>query len=488
MAALPDGNQVLHHDVHNTNILRNAGHDVPSPIDCYYEWARPPFESQRRSARLLSEHSRAYLLNEQGTGKTFTALSAFDFLRREGVVKTVLIVGKLSTLEFVWAREVNRWFPHLRVCVLGSDKGMAKKERLKRLAEENDVYIINHDGVKTIPKELAEKGLDVLILDELAVYRNNSALSKQMRIFAEPLKYVWGLTGAPMPNEVTDVWSQCKILTPHTVPKYFKACRELLMTRVSQYVWRAKPEAVERAYAMMQPSVRYRLDEVVELPEVIERTLDVPLSNQQAEFYETFRKKLVVLADAGEITAANAGAALNKLLQISGGWVYTHAPEHIALDISPRLNLVKDLVEDNDQKVLICAPYRHMVEGITKHLRDAGIDTAMVHGDIGGREEIFHAFQDSSKYKVLVAHPATIGHGLTLVRANLLVWWSPISDFDVFDQANARIRRVGQQHKQQLLFLQATAAERRIYSILRRKENIQDSFLALVEEITREKL
>jgi SNF2 family DNA or RNA helicase len=238
---------------------------------------------------------------------------------------------------------------------------------------------------------------------------------------------------------------------------------------------------------MMQPSIRYRLNEVVELPENIERVIDVPLSDQQKEMYETFRQKLVVLAEQKQITAANAGACLNKLLQISGGWVYSVAPEYLSLDITPRLNLVKDFIEANDQKVLICAPYRHMVEGVHKWLNANDIESAMVHGDIGDREKIFHAFQDTDQYKVLVAHPATIGHGLTLVRANMLVWWSPIADFDIFDQANARIRRVGQQHKQQLLYLQATAAERRIYGILRRKENIQDGFLKLVEEITHER-
>jgi SNF2 family DNA or RNA helicase len=437
---------------------------------------------------MLSENPRAYLLNEQGTGKTFTTLAAFDFLRREGVVERLLVVGKLSTLEFVWAREINRWFPHLRVIVLGSDRGITKKERLRRLAEEAEVYIINHDGLKTIEDEIAARtDIDAMALDELAVYRNNSDRAKRMRTFAEPFKYVWGLTGAPMPNEVTDVWSQCKILTPHTVPKYFKSCRELLMTRVSQFVWRPRPDAVQRAYAMMQPAVRYRLDEVVELPEVIQREIDVPLSEEQQKFYEEFRQKLVVLADAKQITAANAGAALNKLLQISGGWVYTQAPDHISLDCSPRFNLVKDLVEANDRKVLICAPYRHMVEGISGALNSDGIETAMVHGEVGDREKIFHAFQDTDQFKVLVAHPATIGHGLTLVRSNLLIWWTPIPDFDIFDQANARIRRVGQKYKQQILFCQATAAERRIYSILRRKENIQDSFLQLIEEITRER-
>jgi len=484
---LPDGRQVIPHNVSNTVLLRNAGYDVPNPMDNYYEWPRPPFVSQRRSAAMLVESPRAYLLNEQGTGKTFTSIAAYDFLRQTGAVCRLLVAAKLSTLEFVWAREVMRFFPHLKIKVLGSDKGFSKKKRLELLAEPADVYIINHDGIKVIAEELqARTDIDVLVLDELAVYRNNSDRSKGMRSFACRFKYVWGLTGAPMPNEVTDVWAQCKILTPTTVPKYFRSCRELLMTRVSQYVWRPKPGAVEQAYAMMQPSMRYKLDDVVELPEVIERIIDVPLSDQQREMYEEFRKKLAILVEQKHIHAANAGVALSKLCQISGGYVYSTAPEFFTVDHSPRLDLLCDLVEANDQKVLICAPFRHMVEGVTASLNKQGIEACFVHGDVREREKLFHAFQNTDQYRALVAHPATIGHGLTLTRANLLVWWSPIADFDVFDQANARIRRVGQQHKQQLLFLQSTAAERRVYDIVHRKEKVQDSFLSLIESITRE--
>jgi SNF2 family DNA or RNA helicase len=484
---LPDGRQVLSHNIHNTLLLRNAGFAVPNPMEYQYAWPRPPFESQRRSAQLLVENARAYLLNEQGTGKTFTTLAAFDYLRGQGLVSKALVAGKLSTLEFVWGCEITRWFPHLRVQVLGSDKGIGRQERLKRLAAPADVYIINHDGVKVIADEIrARTDIDVLILDELAVYRNASDRSKGMRVLAERFKVVWGLTGAPMPNAPTDIWAQCKIITPHTVPKYFKACREALMTRVSQYAWRPRANAIEMAYGMMQPSIRYRLDEVVELPEIIERTIDVPLSEQQQAVYDTFRKQLAIMVEEKRVTAVNAGVLLNKLLQISGGYVYTHSPDFFTLDCAPRLHLVEDLVEANDQKVIVCAPYRHMVEGVCGFLNKNGIDACYIHGDVSDREKLFHAFQNTDTYRVMVAHPATIGHGITLTRANLLVWWSPIADFDVFDQANARIRRVGQEHKQQLLFLQSTAAERRVYDIVHRKEKVQDSFLSLIESITRE--
>lgn len=489
IGTLPDGRLAVPHDVRSMQILRQAGYAVPNPMETYYDWpGGPPFKVQRQSAQMLVENRRAYLLNQQGTGKTKTALWAWDYLNRTSQAGKLLVVAKLSTLNFVWAREIGRTLLDRKCIVLGSDKGMPKAQRLKLLEEEADIYIINHDGIKVIHDELAARAdIDTLVLDEMAVYRNNSDRSKGMRSFATRFKNVWGLTGSPMPNEVTDVWSQCKIITPHTVPKYFRSCREALMIRVDQYTWKPKAEAKERALAMMQPSLRFSLEDVQELPDLVQRTIDCELSAEQKKFYDDFRAKLAVLFANKQVTAANAGAALNKLLQISGGWVYSQAPDFIKLDATPRLNLLRDLIEENERKVLVFAPYRHMVAGIGEFLNSKGglgADSTAVLGD-KGRDQLLFDFQDTPKYKALVAHPGPIGHGNTLTSADLIIWYSPIADYDVFDQANYRIRRIGQAHKQQILFLQATSAERRFYGILRRKENIQNAFLELVEEASR---
>ena len=491
IGTLPDGRLVIRHNTHNTNLMRNAGYDVPSPMGLYYDWPgdKQPYKVQRASAELLTANRRCYLLNQQGTGKTPTTLWAWDFLNRQGEAGKCLVVAKLSTVNFVWAREIMRTLPHRRCVVLADIKGMPRAKRLKALEEDADIYIVNHDGVKVIHDDLlARTDIDTLVLDELAVYRNNSDRSKGMRSFAARFKHVWGLTGSPMPNQVTDVWGQAKIVTPQRTTKYFKACRELLMNRVSQWNWVPKTDAVERAFTMMQPSARYTLDDVVELPPVYERTMDVPLSDEQKDFYDTFKKRLAILVQNKQVTAANAGAVVNKLLQISGGWVYSTAPDFVQLDAKPRLETLRDLIEENDRKVLVFAPYRHMVTGIHEYLNSKeglGADAAAIYDKRTG-DVVLAQFQDTDRYKALVAHPGPIGHGNTLTRANLIIWYSPIADYDIFDQANYRIRRISQEHKQQIIFLQATGADRRFYGILRRKEATQDAFLKLVEEVTQE--
>lgn len=481
---LPDQSAVIPHTLQNTLLLRHFGWQVPSPIATHYDWCGgTPFRVQINTCTMLTECPRAYVLNDMGTGKTKCALWAWDFMNKAGLAKKLLVVAPLSTLNFTWAGEVRATVPGRTVKVLYG----TKKERLKQLAENADIYVINHDGLKVVRKELETRAdIDTLCLDELAVYRNNSERSKQMRKFAARFKIVWGMTGAPMPNEPTDVWGQAKIVTPNTVPKYRKACKEMLMTQIDQYVWRPKPEAIERAFSMLQPSVRYALSDVTELPETIFRTIDVDMSGPQKATYLKVKREMIAMIQEHKIKAVNAGAAMSKLLQIAGGWVYTTAPAFVRLDAAPRLVALFDLIQSAEHKVIVMVPYRHAIEGIGDICGRLKLpfDICMVHGDTKDRETIFHNFQNTERYKVMLAHPGTIHHGLTLTSADTVIWYLPIASLDVYDQANARIIRTGQKHKQQILHLQSSPVERSLYSLLGRKQKIQDKLLALLEDAT----
>ena len=482
--ALPDGKIVVPHGMRETLLLRHLGYQVPNPFLYYYDWqGGTPFAVQRASLAMLTEHPRAYLLNDMGTGKTKTALWAWDCLNKAGLAKKLLVVAPLSTLNFVWARECFATLPGRRVQVLHG----TKQARLDRLAQDADIYIINHDGLKVVESQLWTRAdIDTLVLDELAVYRNNSDRSKRMRKFARRFAIVWGMTGAPMPNEPTDIWGQCMIITPSQVPQYRSHLRDMLMMRKSQYIWVPRPDAVQKAFRIMQPSVRYSLDDVVELPPLISRTVDVAMSAEQDKTYKRVATAMHAMVKNKEITALNAGAAMSKLLQIAGGWVYSKNPEFVRLDASPRIVAMIDLINSAAHKVIVAVPYRHMIEGISKIFNMKGIDIehCIVHGDTKDRDEVFYLFQHTDKYKVLLVHPKTVSHGLTLTAADTVIWYVPITSLETYEQLNARVTRVGQAHKQQLLHIQATPIEKRIYTMLRQHQKLQNLFLDLVEEAT----
>lgn len=478
---------LLPHMPLETFLLRKHGFDVPAPILTNYDWAGgSPFDVQKKTCALTTMNGRAYILNGMGTGKTKAALWSWDYLRSNGINKKLLVVAPLSTLNFTWGREVLSTLPHRRCAVLHG----TKRQRIDRLNDPDaEIFIINHDGPKVIEKEILAKvaagEIDTLVVDELAVYRNGGAQrTKCLKRIAAKMKWVWGMTGSPIPTCPTDAWAQATIVTPANVPQYFSRFREDLMYRVNQFKWVPKPDAVERAFAALQPAVRFTLEDVVELPECIERTLDVDLGPKQAKVYKDLAASCYAAVQSHEITAANAGAVMSKLLQVSTGWVYIRGGSVVALDNDKRVEALVDAVNSTDRKVLVFVPFKHALQGISEALTREGIEHACVDGDTPpkDRDNIFNLFQNTGKYRVIAAHPQCLAHGITLTAADTVVWFAPVTSLEIYDQANARIRRVGQKYKQLYIHLQSTPIERRIYQMLRAKQKVQDKLLELFEE------
>ena len=481
-----DGQELLlvKHGVDETRLLRNVGFDVPAPILSHYDFeGGDPFEVQRKTCAMLTMNSRAYVLNGMGTGKTKAALWGWRYLNRTGQAKKALIVAPLSTLNFTWAKEIFQTLPGVRVQVLHG----SKEKRLTRLADpEVDIYIVNHDGLAIIADEVIKRDdIDTIVLDELAVYRNGTATrTKVTRKVTADKKWVWGMTGSPTPNAPTDAWSQCSIITPHTVPRYFNRFRDEVMHRLTQYKYVPKEDAIERVFDAMSPAVRFTLEDVAELPDLVERTLDVEMGEKQTKVYKQMKDHAFAAVASEEITAINAGVVLNKLLQISLGYVYSNEKGIIALDNDERLNAIVDIINATDRKVIVFAPFVHALDGIMKRLTSEGYDVRQVSGDTpkSQRDDIFNLFQNTQAVKVIAAHPQCMSHGLTLTAADTIIWAAPITSLEIFLQANARIRRVGQKHKQQVIMLQGSDVEKKAYARLRSKEKVQNLLLEMFEE------
>jgi SNF2 family DNA or RNA helicase len=486
-AVRTNGELIVPHGPAEVKILRALGVDVPSSL-IHYDWnGLMPFDIQRTTVEMLVSNPRGYVLSSMGTGKTRCVLWAYDHLRQLGAVRRMLVVAPLSTLKFVWGNEIINTVSHYRFAILHGTRA----KRLQLFAEDKDIYVINHDGFKIIAPLLAKRpDIDVIVIDELAVYRNGVNRTKVMASTVRAKPYVWGMTGAPTPNQPTDTYWQARIVTPANVPKYWGWFRDELMFRVSQFKWLPKQGAIDKAIAVLRPAVRFTLDDVTELPEFVSRNIEVPMSTKQKRVYHEIMRTAASLVGTQQITAANAGAVMTKLLQISLGWVYADKHRVVELDPQDRLQALVDLCEAADHKVLIYCPYRHALSGVTKALTAAGRDPIAVSGETTARQrgEIFDAFQKTTKYTDLVAHPSCVAHGLTLTAADTVIWFGPVTSSEVYEQANARIRRVGQRHRQLFLHLQSTPVERKLYQLLINKVRVQDRLLELIEEATRDNM
>jgi len=295
--------------------------------------------------------------------------------------------------------------------------------------------------------------------------------------------YIWGLTGSPTPNDPADAYSQIKLLRPEAVPKYYKHFRELVMMQVSNFRWVAKPTALETVYDAMQPGVRYLRKDIMELPETSYQTRACPMTPEQSKVYKQLYDKAHYMHQHGQITAVNAGVLMSKLLQVSGGWVYSTERGIVALDNSSRTDALLDLLaEVGDQRVIVFVEFIHAVTELFKLLKAKGINCETVTGDtsLAERNRIFSAFQDEPLGpQVLVAHPRCMSHGITLTAASTVVWFIPTTSLETYEQANGRITRPGQKNKTLIVHLAGSAVERKLYNQLEKKADVQDSLLEM---------
>jgi SNF2 family DNA or RNA helicase len=478
---------VTPHRLDEVRVLRNLGIKAPSPILHYYNWCGKykPYEHQRQTAAFLTLNHSGLVLNEIGTGKTQSALWAADYLIQTKQIKKVLIISPLSTLERVWADAIFTGFVHRKFVVL---HGTSEKRR-KLLNTEADFYIINHDGFPIICEEAHGK-FDLVIVDEAAVLRNPS--TQRFKIFRKwmannlPTR-LWLMTGTPTPNDPTDAWALAKLVGSPFCTKTYTAFREQVMMKIGQWKFVPRPESVEIVKHILQPAVRYTRDECFDLPETIIQTRQVELTADQKKHYSQMLKHFVTEMSAeGTITAVNEAVKIQKLVQIACGVAYGDDGQNIEVDCSPRINLVKEVIEEAGEKVILFVPLTgtlHMLEKeLSKHW-----SVGVVNGEVSAnkRNQIFHDFQHAKAPHVLIAHPATMAHGLTLTSASTIIWYGPINSNEQYVQANGRIERIGKRQVSNVIHIEATDLEHKMYERLKNKQKLQGLLLDLIQQQTR---
>lgn len=469
------------HRIDEVRVLRNLGIGAPSPIEHHYEFPglHKPFNAQLTTSSFLTLNPKAFVLNDMGTGKTLSTLWAFDFLRSRGLAKKMLVTCPLSTMERTWGDEIFANFPHLNFVVLHG----SKERRLKLLQQDADVYIINHHGMKVILPELVASDIDTFVIDELAVFRNASTdLWKTAHKIAQNRERVWGLTGTPTPNAPTDAFAQVRLIAPERVPKYFGKFRDMVMRQFGPFKWVARESATEIVAEAMQPAVRFTRRDCLDLPPTLTLYRHAQLSAEQNKAYKEMVAKLIMEFQGEQVQAVNEAVKMSKLVQIACGVVYDSSGAEVCLPHQPRIDVVKEIIEEAAAKVIVFVPFKSAIPVIEAALQAEGYTTASISGDVSkrDRDRIFHDFQSEKDPHVLVAQPAAMSHGLTLTAANVVCWYAPITSNDIFEQANARVARPGQKHTTLIAMIEGTPVERRIYERLQGKQKMQGTLLDMV--------
>ncbi len=476
------------HGVDEVRVLNNMGIAAPGPIRYYYDWPEAkgryaPMQHQIATAEFFVNHPWCFCLNGMGTAKTMSALWAADYLMKMGLARKAIVVAPLSTLERVWGDEIFLGFPQRNYAVV---HGTAERRR-KMLRQDVDFYIINHDGIGVVEETLLDRDdIDIVIIDELAVFRN--AQAKRYKSLERVLKgraYVWGMTGSPVPNAPTDAYAQIKLINRPRAPKFFGQFRDMTMRQMGMYRWVPRANAMELIYDMMQPAIRFDRKDCIDLPPVMQSLRSVGMSPEQTKLYKEMLNRLKAEYEAGQITAVNESVKRIKLLQIACGVAYTKGGDNMIIPTPERLAVLDEIIEEAEGKVIVYVPLTGGLERVRDHIEEklGKGSCARVDGSVPehARSDIFAAFQNDKQLRVLVAHPKCMAHGLTLTEANVIVWYIPTDDNEVYEQANARITRPGQKRNQFIIGLEGSFVERQMYKRLTEKGAQQGILLDMLK-------
>jgi SNF2 family DNA or RNA helicase len=221
-------------------------------------------------------------------------------------------------------------------------------------------------------------------------------------------------------------------------------------------------------HTVLQPAIRFEKRQCIDLPPLTFVERDAPLTPQQAGFYKLLKKEMMIEAAGEEISAVNAATQINKLLQISCGSIYTDTGEVVDFDVSNRLNVVQEIVDECSNKVLIFVPFTHSIMLLEKHLKKNGVACEIINGSVpvNKRSDVVKQFQEQLDPKVLIIQPQAASHGLTLTAADTIIWYAPCTSVETYLQANARIDRPGQVNPMTIVHIRGSQVESRLYSML----------------------
>lgn len=440
-----------------------------------------PHDYQTRAKDFILEHPKAGMLLEMGLGKTVITLTAIDVLINELFeVDRVLVIAPKRVAEDTWTREHAKWdhLRHLRVSkVLGSPE-----QRRRALAVDADIYVIGRDNVVWLVEQCRQSWpFDMVVIDELSSFKNPQA--KRFRALKKVIpkaSRVVGLTGTPSANGLVDLWAEIYLLDRgerlgHTLgafrEKYFRPGARNGYVVFKWEPLRGSREKIEAAISDI--CISMSADDYLTLPKRIDNLIPVKLSPQEMKQYKTMEAEQLLHIDDEDVVALNAAAVMTKLLQIANGSVYSHEGNVVRLH-DAKLEALLEIIDTTDSPVLIFYSYKHDLAAIK-----AAIPGART---LDGPEDI--AEWNAGRVQVLLAHPASVGYGLNLQEGgHVIVWYGLTWSLELYQQANARLYRQGQDKPVIIHHLIAEGTvDEQVMRALQEKDMSQAALMAALKE------
>lgn len=439
-----------------------------------------PHSYQKHAIDKVIENEKYGLFLDMGLGKTVSTLTAFSELQLLDTEK-MLVIAPLNVAKDTWADEISKWehLKHLRVSkILGTPK-----QRLAELNKDADIYITNKENTKWLCEQYKKDWpFDMVVIDELSTFKNPSsqrfkAIKKKLPL----VKRFVGLTGTPSPNSLLDLWAQVYLIDRgERLETAFSRYRERYFRATHQvsdhvYNWELREGSEDLIYKQIEDiALSMKASDYLDMPERIDTKQVVTLSNKERKLYDELEKYYILEDETDGTVVAQSGASLSqKLLQLSNGAVYTD-DEDVRYIHDRKLDKLEEIIEEaQGQPILLFYNFRHDRDRILERFDDV----------ITLDDSNYKAKWNSGKAKILLAHPASAGHGLNLQQGgHIIVWFGLTWSLELYQQANARLYRQGQEHTTIIHHIMTdNTIDQRVYKALQNKELTQDELMKAIK-------
>jgi len=430
---------------------------------------------QLKAIDFIIEEERCALLLDMGMGKSVSTLTAIKDLKDSFAVNKVLVIAPLRVARSVWAQEAQKWrhLDDLKVSVcLG-----AQRNRQAALARDADIYVINRENVTwLVDLYKAKWPFDAVIIDESSSFKSPS--SKRFRSIKKILpytNYMVLLTGTPSPNSLMDLWSQMYLVDfgerlGRTVTGY----RQRFFDQdFMGYRYTARPGSAEKIHALISDkAISMNAEDYLELPDRIDIDLPVQMPTTALKSYKEMEKTLLSTLETGEeVEAVSAAALANKLLQFANGAAYYDEHKNWAEVHKEKLDALEEIVEENpSENILVAYNYKFDLARLLKRFPQAKV--------LDNEDSTIERW-NRGEIPMLLAHPASAGHGINLQKGgSLSVWFGLNWSLELYQQFNARLHRQGQTKPVRIIHLVSEGTiDERVLRVLKDKDATQSSLL-----------
>ncbi|MCF2559080.1 DEAD/DEAH box helicase [Prevotella brevis] len=442
-----------------------------------------PYEYQQTAIKWIIDNPRCGLFLDMGLGKTVSTLTAIQQLMDDCEISRTLVVAPKKVAETTWTTEAQKW-DHLKSLKVAKVMGTEKQRKLA-LAEKADVYVIGRDSFVWLVGIFGGMlPFDVLVIDELTSFKSSkSNRFKAMRMATPTAKRVIGLTGTPAPNGLIDLWAQMYCIDMgerlgRSVTKYRETYFEThkwnnIIVRCN--VKKGYDEVIRKKIADICLSMQAK--DYLQLPDLINHTIKVQLSTATMQAYTKFEREKVLQfqdehqGETANVLAQSAAGLMNKLSQFANGAIYDE-DRNVHNVHDEKLDRLAEIIEaTNGSSVLVFYQYKHDAARIAEKFKGYRVK---VYTD---EKQLIE--WNAGQVDILLAHPASTAFGLNMQDGgHYIVWFGTGWNLELYQQANARLHRQGQQYPVQVynLVCSGTVDERAV-TALENKKGVQQGLL-----------